>query len=86
MVASQGVGEVVLMQYVCVTCHIVPGVRAPLTAWAERHFTAGTLSNEPDNLPWWIMGPQEFEPDTAMTDVCVNEAAARDMAAYLYKL
>jgi hypothetical protein len=53
MVASHGVGEVVLMQCARVTCHIVPGVRAPqthvgppLTAWAEHHFIVGTLSNE----------------------------------------
>src|SRR5688500_6960750 len=86
MVASQGVGEVVVMQYACVACHIVPGVWAPLTAWAERYFIVGTLSNEPDNLIRWTMGAQEIEPDTAMPDVDVNEVAARDMAVCLYTL
>jgi hypothetical protein len=74
------------MQDACVTCHIVPGVRAPLTAWTERQFNAGTLPNGPDNLIRRIMGPQEIEPDTAMPDVGVNEVAARNVAAYLYTL
>ena len=74
------------MQYACVACHIVPGVRAPLTAWAERYFIAGTLSNEPDDLIRWTMGPQEIEPDTAMPDVDVNEVAARDTAVCLHTL
>ena len=82
----QGVGQVVLMQYACVSCHIVPGVREPLTAWAERHFIAGTPSHEPDNLIRWIIGPQKIELDTAMPDVGVNEVAAGDMTAYLYRL
>jgi hypothetical protein len=86
MMTSQGVGEVELMRYACVTCHIVPGVRAPLTAWTERHFIAGTPSTEPDNLIRRIMGPQEIEPDTAMPDVGINNVAARDMTAYLYRL
>jgi cytochrome c2 len=32
------------------------------------------------------MSPQEMEPGTAMPDVGVTEADARDMAAYLYTL
>jgi hypothetical protein len=86
MVASQAVGEVVVLQYACVVCHIVPGVQAPLTARAERRFIAGTPSYEPDNLIRWIMGPQKIEPDTAMPDVGVNEVAHGDKTAYLYRL
>jgi cytochrome c1 len=32
------------------------------------------------------MNPQSVEPGTAMPNLNVNEAAARDMAAYLYTL
>ncbi len=46
----------------------------------------GTLSNEPDNLIRWIMGPRAIEPGTVMADVGVDETVARDMAAYLYTL
>jgi len=86
-------GRAALTQYACVTCHVVPGVRAPqthigppLTAWAERNYIAGELPNEPSNLIRWIMDPQAVEPGTAMPDMGIDEATARDMAAYLYTL
>ena len=46
----------------------------------------GTLSEEPDNLIRWIMDPRAIELGTAMPDVGVDEAVARDMAAYLFTL
>jgi cytochrome c2 len=61
-------------------------VAAPLSDWADRRYIAGRFTNTPENLIPWIMSPQEMEPGTAMPDVGVTEADARDMAAYLYTL
>jgi cytochrome c2 len=86
-------GKAALVRYGCVTCHVVPGIRAPesyvgppLTAWAKRRYIAGTLANEPDNLIHWIMDPRAIHPGTAMPDLGVDDADARDMAAYLYTI
>ncbi len=45
-----------------------------------------TLSNEPDNLIRWVMGPRAIALGTVMADVGVDKTVARDMAAYLYTL
>jgi len=86
-------GEIVLRDYGCHSCHVIPGVRGanalvgpPLTAWAKRHYIAGTLSNTPENLIQWLQDPQTVEPGTAMPDLEVTEQDARDMGAYLYTL
>jgi cytochrome c1 len=77
----------------CGTCHTIPGVDGadgasgpPLTRWSERAFVAGRLPNTPANLVRWIMAPQEIEPGTAMPDMGISDATARDIAAYLYTL
>jgi cytochrome c2 len=57
-----------------------------LNDWAERHFIAGLLPNTPDHLIEWIRFPQSISPGNAMPDMGVDEADARDMAAYLYTL
>lgn len=86
-------GRILLQEYGCHSCHHIPGVPGadsyvgpPLTAWAERQYIAGTLSNEPDSLLLWIRFPQAVEPGTAMPNLGVDEQDARDMAAYLYTL
>lgn len=86
-------GASLLAAYGCGACHAIPGVRGadalvgpPLTGWAERRYIAGSLVNTPENLMRWIMTPQAIEPGTAMPDLGVDEAAARDMAAYLFTL
>ncbi|HEX7088495.1 MAG TPA: c-type cytochrome [Longimicrobiales bacterium] len=86
-------GAALLAAYGCGACHAIPGVRGadalvgpPLTGWAERRYIAGSLVNTPENLMRWIMTPQAIEPGTAMPDLGVGEAAARDMAAYLFTL
>jgi cytochrome c2 len=86
-------GKSALKNYACVTCHTIPGVNGldthvgpPLNSWAERNFIAGTLPNEPDNLILWIMDPQSVRPGTAMPDLNVSEADARNMTAYLFTL
>jgi cytochrome c len=76
----------------CVACHVVPGIRRaessrvgpPLTRYADRSFVAGVLTNNEDNLVRWIMDPKVVDPQTAMPDLDVSEAEARDIVAYLY--
>jgi len=86
-------GERALVAYGCGSCHVIPGVAAasgrvgpPLTDFADRTFVAGKLRNEPTALTTWIQDPQIVSPGTAMPDLGVTNADARDMAAYLYTL
>lgn len=82
-----------MLGYGCEACHTIPGITnthatvgPPLEHFAQRRFIAGELDNEPNNLIRWITGPQEVEPGNAMPDLNVSDAAARDIAAYLYTL
>jgi len=86
-------GWVALQAYGCQSCHTIPGVPGanslvgpPLTAWAERSYIAGRLTNEPQYLVEWIRFPQAIEPGTAMPNLDVTEEDALNMAAYLYTL
>ncbi len=86
-------GRAALVTYGCGACHSIPGVQGadatvgpPLDRFAYRRFIGGELPNEPDNLVKCIMNPQAVEPGTAMPNLNVSEATARDMAAYLYTL
>ena len=86
-------GKLLLRQYGCGTCHEIPGVAAargkvgpPLERIAERVYLAGRIANTPENLAHWIRHPQAVDPRTAMPDMQVTEAHARDMVAYLYTL
>lgn len=86
-------GKLLLRQYGCGTCHHIPGVAAargnvgpPLDRIASRVYLAGSLPNTPANLAYWIRHPQKVDPRTAMPDMQVSEAQARDMVAYLRTL
>ncbi len=86
-------GRLLLRQFGCGSCHEIPGVAAadgkvgpPLTAIASRAYLGGTLPNTPENMARFIRRPQEVDPRTAMPDLGVTEAHARDMVAYLYTL
>jgi cytochrome c2 len=86
-------GRTALDGFGCGTCHVIPGVKGavgavgpPLSRFALRSYIAGQLPNEPENLVRWVQDPQEVEPGTAMPDLDVGPAIARDMAAYLYTL
>lgn len=86
-------GKLLLRQYGCGTCHEIPGVAAargkvgpPLEHIASRVYLAGRIANTPENLAHWIRQPQAVDPRTAMPDMQVTEAHARDMVAYLYTL
>jgi cytochrome c1 len=77
----------------CGACHTVPGVPGadgrvgpPLAGVGGRTYLAGVLANSPGNLVRWIMDPTAVDSATAMPDLGVTEAEARDIAAYLYAL
>ena len=53
---------------------------------ASRGLIAGKLVNTPANLVRWLRHPTEVKPLTAMPDLGVTKADARDMAAYLANL
>lgn len=80
-------------QYGCGSCHTirgVPGANAmvgpPLTGMGERMYIAGTLTNTPQHMVAWIKDPPAIDSATAMPNVGVTEADARDIAAYLYAI
>jgi cytochrome c1 len=61
-------------------------VGPPLTSMASRSFIAGVLENNPSNMIRWIQDPPGVDEKTAMPNLGVSQAEARDMAAYLYTL
>jgi cytochrome c len=86
-------GAQAIEAYGCGSCHAIPGVEGadslvgpPLHGWSHRSFIAGTLPNDLANLVAWIRAPDRIEPDTAMPDLGVSDADARDIAAYLLTL
>ncbi len=82
-----------IAKYGCDTCHTIPGVRTarglvgpPLTSLGARVYVGGHLPNTPANLESWIQHPHAHDRETAMPDVGVTDADARDIAAFLYTL
>jgi mono/diheme cytochrome c family protein len=86
-------GKKALQQYLCVTCHQVPGVVGanrhvgpPLNGIATRKYIGGIIPNTPENMVRWLENPQQFDPHSAMPNLGVSNKDARDMAAFLYTL
>jgi cytochrome c len=84
-------GRELIAWYGCGSCHQIKGVPganatvAPsLADIAKRVYLAGRLENKPENIEKWIVDPRSIDPKTAMPRVGVDEAGARDIAAYLY--
>jgi cytochrome c2 len=84
-------GEAMFIQYGCGSCHALKDVRTatgmvgpPLDGIAVREIIGGHLANKPENMERWIRDPQHVSPGTAMPDLRVGEADARDMTAFLY--
>jgi cytochrome c2 len=84
-------GEALFIRYGCGSCHTVAGVRTatgrvgpPLDGVAPRVIIAGRFANTPENMEHWIRQPQQVSPGTAMPDLAVSEADARDITAFLY--
>lgn len=85
-------GRAALIRYECGACHRIPGIpRAhgsvgpPLEDYGARVYVAGRYPNVPSRLVEWIRHAPALDPRTAMPDLGVTEAEARDMAAYLYQ-
>lgn len=86
-------GRTAMVDLGCGACHRIPGVHnaramvgPPLDAYAQRGYVAGLLPNRPGNLVAWLRDPPAISPNTAMPNLGLSEAQARDMAAYLYTL
>ena len=86
-------GKQVIRQYGCTSCHTIPGipeanalVGPSLEQMASRVYIAGVLPNTPENMLRWLQNPPAVDPLTAMPNLGVTEADARDMAGYLYTL
>jgi putative membrane protein len=84
-------GEVAFRRYGCGSCHSVDGVPGasglvgpPLDGIGARAYVAGVLTNTPEHLARWIESPREVDSLTAMPDLNVTPADARDLAAWLY--
>ena len=85
-------GRGALIRYECGACHRIPGIpRAqgsvgpPLNDYGERVYVAGRYPNVPPRLVEWIRHAPALDSRTAMPDLGVTEAEARDIAAYLYE-
>jgi putative membrane protein len=86
-------GAVALREYGCAACHTIPGIPGAranvgpsLAGVSGRLYIAGVLTNSPANLTRWIMDPQQVDSLTAMPDVGLTQADARNIVAYLYTL
>jgi cytochrome c1 len=86
-------GVEAINRYGCASCHTIPGVPGAtalvgpnLQQVASRMYLAGVLPNTPANMVRWIQHPRDVDPLTAMPNLNVNDADARDIASYLYTL
>lgn len=84
------VGRRLVADYGCGACHRIPDVPGaeglvgpPLDAMGRRTFIAGHLPNRPDQMVRWLLDPPAVEPGTAMPDLGLSRAQARDIAAFL---
>jgi cytochrome c len=86
-------GKATVQRYGCIACHTIPGIAGhgsnvgpPLTKMALRAYVGGVLPNTPEDLVRWLRNPPEVDPRTAMPNLGISEAEAKDIAAYLYTL
>lgn len=86
-------GRAVIEARGCGACHVIPGVPGavswvgpPLIEWSRRGYLAGRLPNAPEYLVAWLIDPQAISPGSAMPNLGLTTAEARDAAAYLYTL
>ena len=84
-------GRALIARYGCASCHQIKGIAhadsqvgPPLDQIRSRGYIAGVLPHSADNLIKWIQHPRQVVPNTAMPELGVTQAEARDMAAYLY--
>jgi cytochrome c2 len=84
-------GQKLIDAYGCASCHQIKGIAhadsrvgSSLKDIRESSYVAGMLPNSADNLMKWIEHPSAINPKTAMPELGVTSAQARDIAAYLY--
>lgn len=76
----------------CGACHAIPGLGWPqgssgpsLQGFADQGLIAGRLPNRPDILASFVRNAPAVLPGATMPAMPLNEAGARDVAAYLYQ-
>jgi mono/diheme cytochrome c family protein len=86
-------GRLVVAASGCGSCHTIASivganghVAAPLAGIANRTLIAGELVNSPENMLRWLRDPPAVDSTTAMPNVRLSDADARDVVAYLYTL
>lgn len=86
-------GKHAALQYGCTICHRIPGIPGPhvpvgppLARMGTRGTIAGIMPNTPENMVRWLREPRRIDPRSAMPDLGIGEADARDIAAYMYTL
>lgn len=91
--ADAGRGKTLIQRYGCVACHSIPGIAGhgsnvgpPLEKMGRRGYVGGVLPNTPDDMVRWLRNPPAVDPRTAMPNLGISEAEAKDIAAYLYTL
>ena len=87
------VGRSDLDQYLCATCHRIPGVASvantvgpDLGGIGSRAYIGGTLPNTRENMIRWLRDPQQVKPGTAMPNLHIRERDLGDIAAFLETL
>ncbi len=84
-----------MVQYGCAVCHVVPGMPPrgmatntgpSLEGFAKREKIAGLVPHTEENLVKWLRKPQEINPRSAMPNLGISEADAKDIAAFLATL
>jgi cytochrome c2 len=86
-------GRAAIRKHGCSSCHTIPGIRGadalvgpPLDRIASRTYVAGVIPNSPENLVRWLLDPPKVDPLTAMPNLRLSEADARDIASFLSTL
>ena len=82
-----GIGAPVRPSTLGPTCENGSAGREPWSSsfiFGARAIIGGRLENRPANLIRWISNPQAVAPGTAMPNLNVKPADARDIAAFLY--
>ena len=86
-------GKLLLAQYQCGSCHVIPGVAASrgtagpsLQAFSRRSYIAGNVPNQPAALVLWLIDPKALISTTTMPSMGVSPMDAQAMAAYLHTL
>nr|WP_298138900.1 c-type cytochrome [uncultured Pseudomonas sp.] len=86
-------GRHLVDEYGCGACHRIPRVAGargqvgpPLEHMARRGYIAGVLPNTEQAMLTWLQSPQQVAPGTAMPDLGLTQAQARDIAAFLQQL